>query len=245
VEFSVRAGVAWITLARPASRNRLDAEMLAGLVDACAAAEDADAVRAVVLAARGGAFCVGLPPACGWPERAWPDGVGAVAALSKPVVAALAGETLGWGLALALACDLRIAASTAVLGVPDVAHGRLPGGGVLPRLTRMVGLARALELALLGTRLGAARAAEWGLVSAVTEAARLPEAVESVARLLAERGPVALRLAKEAVVRSLDMPLGDGIKLEQDLYVLLQTTGDRREGIRAFLERRAPHFEGR
>jgi enoyl-CoA hydratase/carnithine racemase len=73
----------------------------------------------------------------------------------------------------------------------------------------------------------------------------LPEAVESVARLLAERGPVALRLAKEAVVRSLDMPLGDGIKLEQDLYVLLQTTGDRREGIRAFLERRAPHFEGR
>jgi enoyl-CoA hydratase/carnithine racemase len=241
----VRAGFAWLTLARPVFRNRLDAEMLGALVDACDAAEDADDVRVVVLAARGPAFCAGLPRGCAWPEPSWPDGVGAVAALGKPVVAALGGEALGWGLALALACDLRIAASTAVLALPDVARGRLPGGGALARLARMIGVARTLDLALLGTPLSATRAAEIGLVGTVVEPARLEATVAACARRLAGRGPQAMRLAKEAVVRSLDLPLRDGVALEHDLYVLLQTTVDRREGVRAFLERRAPRFEGR
>jgi enoyl-CoA hydratase len=241
----VRAGVAWMTLARPAFRNRLDAELLGALVAACEEVEEGEDVRVVVLEARGSAFSAGLPSACDWPEPTWPDGIGAVAGLTKPVIAALRGEALGWGLALALACDLRIAASSAVLALPEARHGRLPGGGAIARLVRMVGVARALDLALLGTRLPAARAAEWGLVSTVVEPARLATAVESAARALGARGPLALRLAKEAVVKGFDLPLGEGIRLEQDLYVLLQTTADRREGVRAFLERRAPRFGGR
>jgi enoyl-CoA hydratase/carnithine racemase len=241
----VRDGVASITLGRPAFRNRLDAEMMAGLEQACAAAADAEDARVVVLAAQGPAFCAGLPRGCSWPDPTWPDGVGAVARLTKPVVAALQGDALGWGLALALACDLRLMASTAVLALPDVEHGRLPGGGAIARLARMVGVARTLDLVLLGTRLTAARAVEWGLCSAAVEPARLADAVRELARTLAARGPLALGLAKEAVVHGFDLPLADGIRLEQDLYVLLQTTTDRQEGIRAFLERRAPRFGGR
>ena len=245
VELRVRDGVAWMTLARPAAGNRLDAEMLGALVETCGAAEDAEEVRVVVLAARGTFFSAGLPDGCGWPEESWPDGLGAAAGLTKPVIAAIQGDALGWGVALALACDLRVAATSAVLALPEVAAGRLPGGGTTQRLVRMVGVARALELVLLGSRLPAARAAEWGLVSAAVAPARLAATVAETARVLAERGPIALRLAKEAVVRALDLPLGEGIRVEQDLYVLLQTTADRQEGISAFLDKRPPRFGGR
>jgi enoyl-CoA hydratase/carnithine racemase len=161
------------------------------------------------------------------------------------VIAALQGDAVGWGLALALACDVRVAASSAGLALPELAAGRLPGGGAVPRLVRMVGTGRALETALLGTRLTAARALDWGLVTATVPSGRLNATVERMARGLAARGPLALGLAKEAVVRALDLPLADGIRLEHDLYVLLQTTVDRREGVRAFLERRTPQFSGR
>ena len=245
VELSVHDGVAWMTLARPATGNRLDAELLGALGDACAAVEDDERARVAVLGARGRLFSAGLPDGCAWPEPAWPDGVGAVAALSKPVLAAIGGDALGWGFALALACDVRIAATTAVFALPDVAAGRLPGGGITQRLPRIVGPARALELLLLGTRLRAPRAAAWGLVAAAVEPARLAAVVAAAARALAARAPLAVRLGKEAVVRALDLPLEQGIRLEQDLYVLLQTTADRREGIAAFRARRRPRFRGR
>ena len=245
VEVTVRDDVAEITLRRPAARNRLDAELLAGLVAACETAEDADAARVVVLRAHGPAFSAGLPPGVPWPDPAWPDGLGALAALTKPVIAALQGDAVGWGLALALACDLRIASTRAVLGMPELGRDAFPGGGVVPRLARMIGVARTLDLVLFGRRRPARTAVEWGLVAAVVPAARLDAAAADAARRLAARGPLALRLAKEAVVKALDLPLADGIRLEEDLYVLLQTTEDRREGVRAFLERRKPRFTGR
>src|SRR5437867_12897173 len=136
----------------------------------------------VVLAAEGPAFSLGLPRAYGWPERSWPDGVGALAGLTKPVVAAIQGAAVGWGLALALACDLRIASTTAVFALPQLGERRFPGGGVTQRLPRMIGTARALELVLLGTRLPAAAAAGWGLVSAAVAPARLASTVEETAR---------------------------------------------------------------
>jgi enoyl-CoA hydratase/carnithine racemase len=218
---------------------------MTGLVDACAAAEEAENVRAVVLGARGSVFSAGLPPSCRWPPASWPDGVAAVAALTKPIVAALPGDAIGWGLALALACDLRLAVPRAVLALPEARLGTLPGGGALVRLARLVGTGRAADLALLGTRLAAPDAAGWGLVHRVVAPGRLDEVAGETARALAARAPLALRLAKEAVVRALDLPLADGMRLEEDLYVLLQTTEDRREGTRAFLERRTPRFAGR
>jgi len=245
VELAVREGIGWMTLARPASGNRLDAELLGALAEACAAAEGDDGVRVVVLAAEGRAFSLGLPRGCRWPEPSWPDGMGALAGLGKPVVAAIRGDAVGWGFSLALACDLRIASTAAALVLPELGRGCLPGGGATQRLPRVVGTARAMEMVLLGTRLPAATAVAWGLVSAAVPPARLGATVEETARALAAKGPLALRLGKEAVTRALDLPLADGIRLEHDLYVLLQTTADRRAGVRAFLAHRKPRFGGR
>jgi len=245
VEMAVADGVAWLTLARPARRNLLDDEMMGALVEASQAVEHDEQVRVVVLSAAGEHFCGGLPVGIAWPPASWPDGVAAVAGVTKPVIACLAGTVRGWGLALALACDLRVAAATAVLELPETLRGRLPGGGATQRLPRLIGSSRALFMLLLGEPVSADTAAAWGLVSRVVAPRRLRSTAGALARDLVARGPLALRLAKEAVGRALDLPLDDGVRLEHDLYVLLQTTSDRREGVRSFLERRPPRYEGR
>lgn len=240
---AVRDGVAWVRLERPAGGNRLDADLMADLAEAADAVEDRDDVRVVVLSAAGRDFCRGLPDGRRWPPAAWPDGIGAIARITRPVVAAVSGEARGWGLALALACDVRLLAHGAALVVPPPDAG-LPGAGLAPRLARIVGPARAAELVLLGGRLPARRAVEWGLARAVVARTRLASAAGALAAALAARGPLALRCAKEAVGRALDLSLDDGLRLEHDLYVLLQTTTDRAEGVRAFLAHRRPDFHG-
>ena len=216
-----------------------------GLAEAADALADRDDLCAVVLCATGRAFSLGLPDRVGWPPRPWPDGIAAIAALPMPVIAAVRGEARGWGMALALACDLRVVAGGAVFSLPQAGAGTLPGGGVTQRLARLVGPARAADLLLLGRRVSGREAAAWGLASRAVAPGQVDAAARRVAGALARRGPIALRYAKEAVVRALDLPLADGIRLEHDLYVLLQTTTDRREGVQAFLERRPPRFEAR
>jgi enoyl-CoA hydratase len=245
VEVAVGDGVAWLTLARPGTGNALDAEMMAALTEACQTVEHDETVRVVVVATAGADFCVGLPRGVRWPPVAWPDAVAAVAGLTKPVIGCLAGAVRGWGLALALACDVRVAATGTMLELPCVPRGGLPGGGVTQRLTRVVGPSRALVMLLLAEPVPARAAADWGLVSQVVAPGRLRAAGAAMARGLASRAPLALRLAKEAVVRALDLPLDDGMRLEHDLYVLLQTTADRTEGVRSFLDRRPPRYQGR
>ncbi len=244
VTVAVHGGVAWLELARPATGNTLDAEMMHGLAAACERVEHDEAVRVVVLAAQGRTFCAGLPAGTRWPPAGWPDGIRAVSDVTKPIVASLTGPVRGWGLGLALACDLRVAGTSAVLAAPGLGRGVLPGGGVTQRLTRLIGPSRALAMLLLGEEVPARTALAWGLVSRVVPLPRVRPVAATLARYLARRGPDALRFAKEAVVRALDLPLDDGIRLEQDLYVLLQTTTDRREGVRAFLERRPARYEG-
>jgi len=237
----VDEGIAWLTL----GRSTLDHELLGALTEVCETVEHDERVRVVVVSGAGADFCIGLPRGVAWPPDAWPDGIAAVAGLTKPVIGCLRGAVRGWGVALALACDVRLAATTTVLETRCVLQGRLPGGGVTQRLTRIVGPSRALAMLLLGEPVPAARAVAWGLVSRAVAPARLRSAAAEMARGLAGRAPLALRLAKEAVVRALDLPLEDGLRLEHDLYVLLQTTADRTEGVRSFLERRAPRYEGR
>ncbi|MGH7894099.1 MAG: enoyl-CoA hydratase/isomerase family protein [Candidatus Binatia bacterium] len=245
VTTTVAEGVAWMTLARPASGNRLDLEVMQGLTDACTAIALDPAVHVVVLQAGGRHFSVGLPPRHGWLPSAWPDGVAAIAALGQPVLAAIDGEARGWGLALALACDVRVVSTRAIFSAPGFGTGRFPGGGITQRLPRMIGTGRAMALLALGQRLGARDAVACGLACEAVSPSRLARTVAARGRALAARGPVAVRYAKEAVVRALDLPLEEGMRLEHDLYVLLQTTADRREGLRAFLERRPPRFDAR
>src|SRR5207245_9698375 len=127
------------TLARPARANRLAAVMRGALAAGCGGVEDDARVRVVVLGARGWVFSRGLPDGCAWPDPAWTDGIGAIGAVTKLVLGSIGGDAVGWGFALALACDVRIAARTATVAFPAVDRGHPPGCGIPPRLTRRVG----------------------------------------------------------------------------------------------------------
>ncbi len=163
----------------------------------------------------------------------------------QPIIAAIRGFALGGGLELALACDIRLASDDAQLGLTEVNLAIIPGGGGTQRLPRLVGRGKALEMILTGTRISASEALAIGLVERVVPAAEVLAQAQTLARTLADKAPVALRYAKEAVVKGLELPLSDGIRLENDLATLLRTTDDRVEGARAFLEKRKPRFTGR
>jgi len=234
--------VVWLHLERPQHGNRITLALAQALCAASAEIELDDDVHAVVLAASGGAFCLGIEDGGEWEWQA--DCIGAIGTLTRPVVAVLPGDALAEGLELALACDLRIASERASFAMPQVVRGHLPGHGGTQRLPRLVGRSRALELLLTGRRVTAAEALAIGLVSRCVPAAELTAAATETVTALAGKGPTALRFAKEAVLKGSDLTLDQGIRLEQDLYVLLQSTRDRREGIRAFLTKRRPRFRG-
>ena len=224
----------------------VDAVLLAGLARACDAIESDEAIRAVVVASEGAGFCRGWDESLLTGEGGPPaDAFGCLAGLPRPVVCAVQGEALSAGLEMALACDIRIAAEDARLGLPETALGLLPMGGGTQRLARLVGRGRALEMVLTGEPVDAQEALRVGLVSAVVPRDRLAAEAEAVAARIAERGPVAVRYAKEAISRGLDMTLEQALRYETDLTVILQTTEDRAEGVRAFLEKREPRFKGR
>ena len=231
---AVRDGIASIALLRP----RVDLRVAQ---DLCAAAEriafDAN-VRVAVLEGPRAGFCLGSEGE----TESWPDWVGAIADLAVPVIAILAGPAVDEGAELALAADLRIAGPRAAFVFSHLTQGGLPRHGASQRLPRIVGRTRALELLLSGRRLGANEAHRMGLVTQVST--QPATAARAVAAELCEKGPIALRLAKEAVRSSGDLPLAAGARLEQDLHVHLQTTRDRADAVRASLAKRRPRFKG-
>lgn len=245
-----RGPIAFLTLTRPRTRNAIDAAMLADLARACEAIEVDDAVRVVVLSAAGEDFCAGWDAAVLAAEGSSPTGAdidpfGCLAELPRPVVCAVQGEALSAGLELALACDIRVASEDARLGLPETKLGRLPMGGGTQRLARLVGRGKALEMLLTGEPVEAQEALRIGLVSAVARRDGLAAEAEAIAGRIAERGPIAVRYAKEAVQRGLEMTLEQALRYETDLTIILQTTEDRAEGVSAFLEKRKPNFKGR
>jgi len=223
---------------------RLGPRAHASLREAAWEIDHDDSVRAVLVESAGRDFCAGDGAGAPGPGRE-PDGVAAIASLRVPTIALLHGAVLDEGLELALACDLRVCADDATLGLGQIARGALPSRGGTQRLPRLVGRARALRMLLLGERLSPSEALAAGLVERVVRRARLRAAGDDLAARIAARGPVAQRLAKEAASAALDLPLSEGLRLEGDLYVLLQTTGDRAEGIASFREGRRPSFSGK
>jgi enoyl-CoA hydratase/carnithine racemase len=244
-----RGPVARLTLRRQDTGNAVDGATLDELASACQAVDCDEEVRAVLLSAEGADFCRGwdetLLTGEGPPLGGRPDPFGCLAELTRPVVCAVQGQALSAGLELALACDLRVAAAGATLGLPETKLGLLPLAGGGQRLARLVGRGNALQMLLGGEPVDAREALRIGLVSAVAPADRLLAKAEAIASRIAERGPLAVRYAKEAVNRGLDMTLEQALRYETDLTVILQTTEDRAEGVRAFLEKRQPKFKGR
>ena len=244
-----RGPVARLALRRPDAGNAVDAATLDDLAAACEAIEGDDDVRAVLLTAEGADFCLGwdetLLSAEGRALGGHPEPFGCLAVLTRPVVCALQGRALSAGLELALACDVRVAAEGARLGLPETRLGLVPMGGGSQRLARLVGRGNALQLILAAEPVDAAEALRIGLVSAVAPADRLVTEAEAITNRIAERGPLAVRYAKEAVNRGAEMTLEQALRYETDLTIILQTTEDRAEGVRAFLEKREPKFKGR
>lgn len=262
IEYETKDKVGFLYLNRPVAMNAINQRMEDELVEICDRISDDDRIRALVLAARGDrAFSIGLDlselkgtsedggreePIAQLRQRilsasAWED----LARLPKPTIAAIGGAALGAGLELALACDIRIAAEGASFGFPEVRHGLIPSHGGTQRLPRIVGRGKAIEMIFSGEAIDAVEAARVELVSRVVPSAELLVVAEEMANRLATYGPIALRYAREAVNRGIDMTFDEGLHLEMDLYALLQTTQDRSEGIRSFKEKRRPKFEGR
>lgn len=235
-------GVAWLTLDRPDAGNRITPALAQELCRAAAEIEEEDTIIAVVLAATGASFCLGVEAGGDWERRM--DWVDSIARLTRPVIAAIQGDAVAEGLELALACDLRFASDRACFTMPQLHAGRLPSHGGTQRLPRTVGRTRALDLLLTGRRVTAPEAEVSGLVSRVIPQRRFATELRSAVRTLTAKGPIALRYAKEAVLKGTDLTLDQSIRLEEDLYVLLQTTADRREGIDAFIRKRTPVFRG-
>lgn len=166
-------------------------------------------------------------------------------AIDRPVIAAIEGDAFGQGLELVLACDLRICSEVARFGMPHVAFGEIPCDGGTQRLPRLVGKSKAIEMILTGRSINAQEARRIGLVNEVVPPEELMKGVKEIAHKMSSRGPIALRYAKEATQKGMDLTLEQGLRLEADLYFLLHTTRDRTEGIKAYQEKRNPQFEGR
>lgn len=212
---------------------------------------DADMKVLVLTDTAENAFSMGeeiIEQAAQLPEANWKQTrmlVESVAALDQPVIAAIKGDAVGIGLELALACDIRIAATVSHFGMPHVKKGLLPWCGGSQRLPRVAGHGKALEMILTGESIDAQTAREIELVCKVVPQTEVMAETMNMAQTLATKGPLAMGYIKEAVNKGMDLSLDQGLRLEADLYYLLHTTDDRTEGVKAFQERRPPNFSGR
>lgn len=236
---AIEEHVATVTLDRPAAGNSVNELMASELRETCDSVDADPDVRVVLLTGRGDAFCLGT------------DGPGpvddlraaaAVSAVRKPVIAVLNGDAVDQGLEIALACDIRVASTCARLGLTHLARGAIPWDGGTQRLPRLVGIGRAMDILLTSRLLDAEEALEAGLVNELAEAADLRTRAGALAGTVAGQGPIAARYLKEALLKGADMTLEQGLRLEADLNIILQSTVDRAEGIRSFLERRSPLY---
>jgi enoyl-CoA hydratase/carnithine racemase len=255
IRYEVADGVGTITLNRPDVHNAMNEAMRRDLHACFSGLITDDAVRVVVVTGAGDkAFSAGADireftapqvPTVFRESRRRVDFRALMERCPQPIIAAIGGYCFGGGLELALACDIRIASADSRLGLTEIDLAIIPGGGGTQRLPRLIGRGKALEMILTGARIDAAEALRIGLIERMVPAGEALKATRDLAATLASKAPVALRYAKEAVVKGLELPLADGLRLEGDLSTLLRTTEDRVEGARAFLEKRPPRWSGR
>ncbi len=250
---SKEAPLGLITLNRPEARNALNNRMVKELITALDGFEKDEEVRCVVLSGSEVAFAGGADikemadlgaVQMAMTEHYFPlwDKVGR---FPKPIVAALSGYVLGGGLELAMSCDVLIASETAQLGQPEINIGVMPGGGGTQRLTRVVGKYKAMEMILAGRRIGAEEARSMGLVNAVVPKESYLTEAKKVALEIASKSPVAVKLAKMAVNKAYETGLSQGMDFERELFYLLFASDDKKEGMKAFIEKRKAEFKGR
>lgn len=251
IKYAAKERIARVILCRPEAGNAVDLQMATEIREVCSLLNQQEDIRAVIISGAGDTdFCRGedaaafstlsaedLSRVCSLAE--------AVSKVELPVIAAINGHVSGIGLALALACDLRIASDKAVFEVRDNGASYPLPTGLTQWLPRIVGIGKASEMLLLGETIDSSEAYRLGLVHRVVSPSQVLAEAHRLAEALASKATIALRYAKEAVNKGLDMTLEQGLRLEGDLYMILHTTDDRQEGIRAFQQKRPAQFKGK
>jgi len=245
--------VAIVTLNRPKALNALNSELLTELVAALEGFDGDDGVRAIVLTGSERAFAAGADIKEMAPQsymdmfktNFFAGAADRIAAIRKPIIAAVAGYALGGGCELAMLADFIIAADTAKFGQPEITLGVMPGIGGTQRLTRFVGKSKAMEMCLTGRTMDAAEAERSGLVSRVVPAAELMAEALKAAQKIAEQSLPIVMMTKETVNRAYETTLAEGIRFERRLFHAMFATEDQKEGMAAFGEKRKPVFKDR
>jgi len=257
--YEVKNQIAWLTFNRPESMNAINRQMARDIIEACRQTEEDNNIRIAIFTGAGErAFSAGMD----LKERA-ETGFSpiqrrnqkltqtihtqsrAIAAMTKPTIAAIRGYCVGGGLEMALACDLRVAAQDAKLGLTEVLRGLIPGAGGTQRLPRAIGVTKALELCLTGDTVSGSEAQKLGLVNTAVPGNELLQAAENLANRILKGAPMSVAFIKEAIKKGIELPLEEGLRLEADLSALVGITEDSKEGPRAFAEKRAPVWKGK
>ena len=254
VLYEKKDAIAYVTVNRPKVLNALNTPTWKDLRTAFEDARDDTAVRGVILTGAGKAFIAGADISelarvtafeAEQSSRFGQRVLDLIEDLGKPVIAAVNGFALGGGCETAMACTIRIAVETAKFGQPEVKLGLVPGGGGTQRLPRLIGKGRALQLILSGEMISAQEAYRIGLVNEVVPAAELITRAETILNKIASNAPIAVKLALEAANKGLETSQDEGLLLEASYFGLCAATEDKKEGTTAFLEKRAPQFQGR
>lgn len=243
--FEENDGVAFITLNRPAISNTVDHTLADEIKEACQYIQQNEAIKCVLINSASADFYIGSEMA-GVSEKVNSLPVAReILKLECPSIAVIKGKAFGQGLEIALACDIRIASEEATFAMTQVCNNKMADDCGTQLLPRIVGRAKAIEMLVTGEILNAREAYRIGLISRLVPASDIDSESVKLARQIAAKAPIATRFAKEAVLKGLDLTLEQGLRLETDLYMLIHTTGDRTEGIRAFQEKRQPYFKGK
>jgi len=255
VLYEKRNAIAYVTVNRPKVLNALNTPTWKDLQTAFEDARDDPAVRGVILTGAGDkAFIAGAdiselarttPFEAEQSSRFGQGVLDLIEDLGKPVIAAVNGFALGGGCETAMACTIRLAVGSAKFGQPEVTLGLVPGGGGTQRLPRLVGKGRALQLILSGEMIDAQEAYRIGLVNEIVPLANLITRAEAILKKIAGNAPIAVRFALEAANKGMEANQSEGLLLEASYFGLCAATEDKKEGTSAFLEKRAPHFQGR
>lgn len=253
IRMEKKAGIGFLTLNRPEVRNAFSRQMIDELQQALTATDIDHEIRVLIITGAGHAFQAGadiseLRRMQPLDILRWNEGIvrinAALEKLRQPVIAAINGAALGGGLELAIACTLRVAAASAVMGLPEVKLGIIPGTGGTQRLPRLIGKGRAAELLLTGKIIDAGQALEIGLVNQVAEDEQLMPAAENLAAQILVNAPLAVEMAKDALEIGKDLPLEQAVQYSQKNCITCFSTADMQEGMAAFLEKRKPRFTG-
>jgi enoyl-CoA hydratase len=247
-------GIAVLTLNRPEVMNAISDEMTAETAEAVAAINNDNGVQVLIVTGAGKAFQAGadiqqLSEMTPLQLIRWNEGLvrnnAALEKLRQPVIAAINGAAMGGGLELALGCTLRVASEKAVLGLPEVNLGIIPGAGGTQRLPRLIGKGRATKMILTGEIIGADEALRIGLIDEVAAPEELMDVAKKLAKKIMSKGPVAIEMAKDAIEVGMQCPIEEAVQYSQKNCAICFSTDDMKEGMSAFLEKRRANFQGK